>query len=887
MKRQNLIFIFLFCFSFLKSKAQIIITGTVTDSAGSSLQNVTVSVINTETKAVRSFAITNAKGYFEIKLSTISKSAIRVTSIGYQSIEKVITENILTYNFKLNSGIYSLPEVLVKSQNLVTGKGDTLNYNVQQFVRPQDRTIGDVIKNLPGITISTTGTINYNGRPINKFYIDGDDILGDKYVIGTNTLPADAVTTVQVLENHQPIKMLENKVVSDNAALNIKLQNSAKLRTFGSGNIGSGMPFKSADARVNTLSFKQKIKFINSYSFNSIGGNLRNEIQSQNTSSLWQQQSNNNETPLLSFTKLTDPIIPDRYFINNNTNLVSLNSLLPLSKDKSLRFNLYWLPQKTIYDTKTNNTFYIQGDTIKQFENQISKLKSHSLFFNVVYLLNSKLKYLQNQLTIEGNKNNGNSNIENERNTFPQTLENTTLKIQNLFLLKNTIGKELYFELMSNVNYFKSPENMTIGYGIYPWLLNNNANYNQTYQYATQEFATLLTEASLSKKVKQFMTSIKANYFAERNTYSSWLNLLQPNDEIKKAGSLYQNNLNWIQQRITINPSIDYKNKRFQLSFSFPMLSRNIYYNNKSAVFDTTISRISIHPSLRIIFELSNHVKLLLTGRRETDFTKPDNLLTGGILSNYRNLSQNLQNLQFNNINTLSISYLYRNPIKIKFFNAAFVYSKNLSPVISSQSFNLGLIQKNQQLFSNITQRVLFLANFSKYIFPLKTTIKAAYNGTILNYFQVQNNFISNLRSVTHSTSLTIATKPKWYFNSELSINFITSLSKNLSINSTIGNPINVLITNFIATFNFRENTFLQAETSYIFQHSSNNNKYFLADVRLNHTIPKTKTDIGIKAINIFNKKRFIITNIDGLQISTNNYWLRPLTLLLTASFRF
>ena len=391
----------------------------------------------------------------------------------------------------------------------------------------------------------------------------------------------------------------------------------------------------------------------------------------------------------------------------------------------------------------------------------------------------------------------------------------------------------------------------------------------------------------MAKKVKQFNVSLKTEFLLENIKYDTWINLTQPNNEIKKADSIFQNNFNWIQQRIVLSPSVDYKSKSMQFSISLPLLFRFISYANSFSNFDTSLNKISLHPSLRLNFTINNYSNVLFTVRRESEFTQPNNLLSGGILSNYRNLSQKIQSLQFSNNNTYAINYSYRNPIKIKFFTTAIIYSSNFSPIIPIQNFYLGLIQNNQQLFSNITQRIMVLANYSKYIFPLKTTIKFGYNGTGLNYFQIHNNLINNLRSITHSTNLSIITKPKWYFNCEINFNYMTSKSKNVTQNTMVGKPINIFNTNYIATYNFSENTFIQIEASHIVQKSSNNNGIFLTDFLINHTIQKTKTNIGIKVINIFNESRFVITNLDGIQVSTNDYWLRPLTIMLSASFRF
>ncbi|WP_298413640.1 hypothetical protein, partial [Hydrotalea sp.] len=185
-----------------------------------------------------------------------------------------------------------------------------------------------------------------------------------------------------------------------------------------------------------------------------------------------------------------------------------------------------------------------------------------------------------------------------------------------------------------------------------------------------------------------------------------------------------------------------------------------------------------------------------------------------------------------------------------------------------------------QQSFANITQRLMLLSNLSKYIFPLKANLRLNYSGTALNYFQVQNNQINHPSSLTHSTTLIMTVKPKSYFNSEFSINYVVASTKNKSNNSAIGRPINILTTTFISTYNFTNSTFMQIEGNYVSQKSNKVNNIFLLDMRLNHTIAKSKTDIGIKVVNIFNQTRFLINSIEGLQVSTNDYWVRPFTFL-------
>jgi hypothetical protein len=67
--------------------------------------------------------------------------------------------------------------------------------------------------------VAKDGKISYNGKAISNLYIGGDNLLDDKYNIATSSIPNGVVDKVQVMENHQPIKMLKDKVVSEDVAL--------------------------------------------------------------------------------------------------------------------------------------------------------------------------------------------------------------------------------------------------------------------------------------------------------------------------------------------------------------------------------------------------------------------------------------------------------------------------------------------------------------------------------------------------------------------------------------------------------------------------------------------------------------------------------------------
>ncbi len=68
----------------------------------------------------------------------------------------------------------------------------------------------------------------YQGEDINKFYIEGSDLLGGKYGIAANGISHEDVGAVEVMENHQPMQVLSGISFSDKAAINLKLKKEGK-----------------------------------------------------------------------------------------------------------------------------------------------------------------------------------------------------------------------------------------------------------------------------------------------------------------------------------------------------------------------------------------------------------------------------------------------------------------------------------------------------------------------------------------------------------------------------------------------------------------------------------------------------------------------------------
>lgn len=188
------------------------------------------------------YASTDRDGFFRVSLSgsqDITSLEVRCRLLGYKDQTIPCTKGVTSYVVHLKPEEYSLKEFSV-SADRIREDGDTVRYLVSSFADISDKSLRDVLRKMPGIEIGKSGRIKYNGRSINKFYIEGKDLLGSKYGVATETLQADDVGSVEVLRNHEPIRALESLHLSDDPAINIRLRESAKKKWHGTLSLEGG-----------------------------------------------------------------------------------------------------------------------------------------------------------------------------------------------------------------------------------------------------------------------------------------------------------------------------------------------------------------------------------------------------------------------------------------------------------------------------------------------------------------------------------------------------------------------------------------------------------------------------------------------------------------------
>jgi len=234
MWNRAILLLFFWLFTNPISAQQKHINGVVLDK-GSKVQLKAITVmLKSEEGHVIAFKTTDANGSFVLTTDKDIKGAIlEINHLGYKKMVFPVEARLVDLRIEMEQQAILLDSIVIKSRPAIQRQGDTLSYNVSAFAKEEDRSIAEVIRRMPGMEVSENGRIKFQGKSISNFYIDGDDLLDDRYTIGSKTISHKMVQDVQVLNNHEHMKVLKNKRYSDDVALNLVLKDEAKLALTG------------------------------------------------------------------------------------------------------------------------------------------------------------------------------------------------------------------------------------------------------------------------------------------------------------------------------------------------------------------------------------------------------------------------------------------------------------------------------------------------------------------------------------------------------------------------------------------------------------------------------------------------------------------------------
>lgn len=236
--KKILLFTFIILFS-VNSFAQETckLRGEIRDSIGLPVFDASVSAFNSKNEGV-AFTFTDTEGSFVLELPCNESYDVEVEHIDFESYsENVTMDKSKSVRFKMNRGVISLQEAVVRAKQPITVKGDTIEYDANSFRTAADESLEDLLKKLPGIQVEN-GKVFYEGKEITTIKVGNREVLGGNTKLLTKNLPADAIDKIQLNKKFKQNPFANSLSGDEEAMLNIELKEDKKSLLFGNATLG-------------------------------------------------------------------------------------------------------------------------------------------------------------------------------------------------------------------------------------------------------------------------------------------------------------------------------------------------------------------------------------------------------------------------------------------------------------------------------------------------------------------------------------------------------------------------------------------------------------------------------------------------------------------------
>ena len=902
MSRQIIILIFALV-ALTASAQKTVIEGTVLDAQGKKV-DAYITVAPKGTGIILGFADTDAKGHYKLEFTSQADSmTVTASGLAIGNQVKIVANRSQRVDFRVREKTVQLKEVSVRAQK-IRQNGDTLNYLVGAYQQQGDRVIGDVLKRMPGIEVSQSGGIKFNGKSISKFYVEDMDLLQGRYGLATNNINASDVATVQVLENHQPVKALQGKTLTDDVAINLKLKDSAKgtvaintmlgggIQQAGGWHIGS-RPLTDDKivigqnplwtAEVVGMYFAKRRQNMTLYKGNNTGDDVSVELT--------QHYSGINSVGLYPFcpTGAVMPSgsgLPQKRTFDNHSHILTMNHLEKVFKDSEIGINVAYHNDRIRREGSSVGDQFISDDSrLLTSETMTSETKINNLNIQARYNWNASNGFLANVLKFDTNWNSdrvdgqfssertGAAPVNYGNDRVRQHFDRPQLSVSNTFNTIRNLGKNT-FDLHFSAGYSQRPNTLTVG--IDSLLQGTSTAYQQdvTSHHIVGDFHT-----NYDFRFGAFTLNYGVVAHASLHGIETDLNGFDTGNYSSR------NDLWYNTYELVLGQHYKYEKGRWRLSLGCPLNLYTQTLDNRIRDDCHSYVHLLVTPTFSVNYEWRDW-----TANANANYSKtvgdPGGIYSGYIMNNYRSFQRSyVEQLSETDRMGASASIGYRSALTATFFRINGSYSHTRGNQIYGTVYQgaTSVVQAVDQRTEADSYSLSF--DGSKGFDWLQSTLR-----TFGGYgYSTSERLIGGTVYPFHSRSISVGaggtiTPLPW-------LNFVLSSGYSWNISQTNGNSDKIAQTVRSATQRLKVNVYVTkqltlaatVEDNYNNLTADNRHAWFgdaTAKLKLKHI------DLELKLNNLFDQRQYTRVNYSGLDIYTQTSQLRPRNIVASVRFK-
>ncbi len=710
------------------------VVGTIKNNFGEPLSRANLILKKSvEDGNISEFFITNDKGNFSyiLKKKYDTTIFIEVSVLNYEKIvDSIVNPEVnKTYHFDivLTPKITELDEVIISERKKFTIKKDTVVFNPEAYKDGTERKVEDLIKKLPGIEVEENGRIKYRGKTVKAVKLDGDDLFGHNYSLGTKNISVNMIDQIEAIDKYSKNPLLKGIENSDNVALNLKLK-KGKVDYSNTSTIGLGYGDKSYyNIGTNILGIAKSLKSFGTLSFNNTGSN--NTPFDYFSKSISPEDVVNKE--LYAKTIINDmplsSILNDSRTKVNNQWFGNYNFIYRLSKTFTLKSNLYYIQDEFFKQELYDNRYFTgkemvryidHGDIIKTPENKRIDLK---LTYNT-----TKKSLLELETSIQNEEIRSKNTLSKNLNIASSTVLKTSIFFWNNKLqFTNKLNTTSALQFVSVYSRNNIPQEFsTIG----NFLTNENLfnSYDQYSEYRKEAFQNYLVFLGKKKRIKYALTGGINHY-----NLPFLSSLIENGNEVVK----FRNNLKYIKRNYYTHISLAFQNKKWKLESAVAMnyiFQKKTNLQNEIATYKK--NNFFPEPSLKISYRLNSVSKLKFIGSYVQKTPEEKFLIPNTVIIDNRSIHNTITSLELEKRQDYSLSYRLNDLFKNIDINVTSGYTNKKNVFLPQIDINTNFTKITY--FQSPVNLVDYFTMFSieRYIGFAKTTLKHSSSYTISNF---------------------------------------------------------------------------------------------------------------------------------------------------------
>ncbi|MDO5396264.1 MAG: TonB-dependent receptor [Bacteroidales bacterium] len=800
------------------------------------------------------------KGFVASKLDGSFKltgpaDSISIRCIGYESV--VLPLPLTVGDILMHPDETMLREVTVHSPDIFQ-RGDTLVFNVGKYATSADNAIIDVIKRLPGVKVESDGTIMYQGKPINKFYIDGNDFIGDSYGLATNNISKNDVAAVEVMENHQPVKALEDIEFSDQAGINLKLKETARSRWVGVANASSGFSPLLYSGSAYSMRLARKMQNMFTVKADNTGWNPDNEIRDHSYEPMFSSEYK----PQLWREYISADIIGSPLAENRTRDNLSWLADAIMSwggGDVSNRLKINYVGDRLDY-AESSVTDYLSNDIAAFVQDESLHTRRHTLTVGYKAEINRKRYFLKDNLTLSVNRQHAFSSVTGSMGLHQDVCRQNLAATNDLRLVKKTDNR--IFTLSSRNSFSHCPSSLTV-----------SAVYGTPSQnVAVNDFRS--TTESQYGWIKGFWR-VYVDGGIDLNSHHLNAALTGFPEPYKDKG-IY----NAFVSAVYAAPKAQYNRRGWRIEASAPVRWHHYSLSGNHDFF-------TLNPGIYVHRQLTARSEISAGADYSTSAPAPSMFVGCAVLSDYRNLFMSFPVEKSTGVTGVSATYRYRNPLSAFFCNGTAAYTHVHSPYMTNQLFYNDFILTTYSPSATSSDTFLAKAGFSKGLCHSRLVLGVDAAFTTTTSSTMRNNIRQRFRQNTVKANPYLkGSLTRWLsmdYALDMTVNTLKTGGRNASDATSLNHRLSFT---FIPTDRLNFSVIAEHYYTHFGDGMAKDANLVLVDASASYQL-SSAIRLGLTARNLLDRKQFRYTSFGNLSQTDYSFGIRPRNILMSFQMRF